>query len=104
MPKRKREPQRTCIGCGRTTSKRELIRIVRTPEGEIKIDPTGKVPGRGAYLCPNKACWQKALKKKRIGTALKTTLTEEALAQIQAYIAQLPEESPEPSSVKSEGV
>ena len=64
-------PQRTCIGCRTTSDKREFVRIVRTPEGSIEIDLTGKKAGRGAYLCANYACWEQVLKKGRIEAALK---------------------------------
>jgi uncharacterized protein len=68
-------PQRTCIGCRETLSKRELMRIVRTPEGVI-FDPTGKAKGRGAYLHDKKSCWERALKGS-LASALKTDLTED---------------------------
>jgi predicted RNA-binding protein YlxR (DUF448 family) len=67
-------PYRTCIGCQEKKPKRELLRIIRTPEGEIEIDETGKKSGRGAYLCYNKICFQEAIKKKRLGKALKTDI------------------------------
>jgi len=68
-------PQRTCVGCRETLSKRELLRIVRTLEGVI-YDPTGKAKGRGAYLHDKKSCWERALKGS-LASALKTELTEE---------------------------
>jgi len=64
-------PQRSCIACRTTSDKREFVRIVRTPEGTIEIDLTGKKAGRGAYLCTSYACWEQALKKGRIEAALK---------------------------------
>lgn len=64
-------PQRTCIGCRATSDKRDFVRLVRTPEGSIEIDLTGKKAGRGAYLHTNYACWEQALKKGRIEAALK---------------------------------
>ena len=67
-------PQRTCVGCRETLSKRELMRIVRTPEGVI-YDPTGKAKGRGAYLHDKQSCWERALKGS-LASALKTELTE----------------------------
>lgn len=91
MPKR--QPQRTCIGCRQTSTKRTLIRIVRTPEGQVVIDETGKRAGRGAYLCPNRRCWEIALKEKRVGHALKTDLTPEVIAMLQEYANTLPEET-----------
>jgi len=77
-------PQRTCVACRRTSAKRELVRIVRTPEGGVEVDPTGKRSGRGAYLCPAPDCWQLAIQKGRLDRALKTSLSahdKEALVQ-----------------------
>lgn len=71
----KHVPQRTCVGCGTTSAKREFIRVVRTPEGRVEADPTGKRPGRGAYLCASAACWQQALKRDRLARSLKTTIS-----------------------------
>ncbi len=87
----KRQPQRTCVSCRRTLPKRDLVRLVRTPSGEFLIDSTGKAAGRGVYLCPNKRCWTVALKKKRIGHALKMAITEEARARIRDFAEGLPE-------------
>lgn len=61
----KRKSPRTCVGCGEESPKRELIRIIRTPEGEVRYDPTGKANGRGAYLCRRSDCVALAKKKKR---------------------------------------
>jgi predicted RNA-binding protein YlxR (DUF448 family) len=66
-------PQRTCIACRSTSGKRELIRIVRTP-GSVEVDLTGKKAGRGAYICPQSSCWDQALKKGRLESALRVTL------------------------------
>ena len=68
-------PQRTCVACRRTTAKRELVRIVRVPEGGVEVDPTGKRAGRGAYLCPTPDCWRLAVQKGRLDRALKTGLS-----------------------------
>ena len=90
MTKRvRRQPQRTCIACRQTTGKRDLVRLVRTPEGEIFPDPTGKKPGRGAYVCARQECWLKALADGRIGRALKAELSAADRARIQAYAAEL---------------
>jgi hypothetical protein len=77
-------PQRTCVACRRTSAKRELVRIVRTPEGTVEVDPTGKRSGRGAYLCPTPECWRLAVQKGRLDRGLKTSLSardKEALLQ-----------------------
>lgn len=73
----KKKPQRTCIACRQMLDKRELCRVVRTPAGEIVLDDTGKLAGRGAYLCRNVACLQKALKSRALERALKQPLSEE---------------------------
>lgn len=69
-------PQRTCVSCRTTTGKRALVRIVRTPEGRVLPDPTGKLAGRGAYLCTDPACWEAAEKKRLLDRALKVTLAQ----------------------------
>lgn len=71
--RRKHIPERTCVGCRETQAKRELLRVVRTPEGAVEIDPTGKRSGRGAYVHNTRECWDKALKGK-LEAALKTGL------------------------------
>jgi len=68
----KHVPQRTCIACRRADAKRGLIRLVRTPEGRVEVDPTGKRNGRGAYLCHDPACWDAALKRRALERALRT--------------------------------
>ncbi|NLM45399.1 MAG: YlxR family protein, partial [Firmicutes bacterium] len=68
--KQRRVPLRTCIGCQEQKAKRELIRIVRTPQGEIVIDPTGKKAGRGTYICRKRSCLEAAVKGKRIERSL----------------------------------
>ena len=70
MPKK--IPQRMCLGCQTKKDKRELVRIVRTPEGEIIIDPTGKKAGRGAYICNDLECLNKVMKSKRLEKNLET--------------------------------
>jgi len=69
--------------------KRELVRVVRTPEGDVVVDETGKRNGRGAYLCPTRACWETALSRGLLNRALRTNLTEDAKAQIADYVANL---------------
>ena len=86
MTGKKHNPQRTCIVCRKTQDKRALIRVVRTPTGNIIVDPTGKANGRGAYLCHRPNCWQKGLQKKLLANALKTTPSAEDLATLQEYL------------------
>lgn len=75
MPARTRKtPQRTCIGCGEVKNKKELIRIVRTPEAEVLVDLTGKKSGRGAYICPNPDCLEQAVKGNKLAYKLDTEI------------------------------
>ncbi len=87
---RKHVPLRTCVQCQQVRPKRELIRIVRTPHGNIEIDEKGKAAGRGAYLCRNKACWESAIARDRLGYALKTKLSPEDKERLLEYGQQLP--------------
>ena len=89
----RRQPQRTCVGCGGVFAKRELIRIVRGTDGTIAIDETGKMNGRGTYLCRARSCWQSALSGGQIARALKIALTENSLALLEAFAAELAEDS-----------
>ena len=88
---RKHVPQRTCIGCREIRPKREMVRIVRTPDDGVEIDETGKMSGRGAYLCRRQECWDIALKKDRLRHALKTSLTDEERATLEEFAHKLPE-------------
>jgi len=83
-------PQRMCIGCQQMHSKRELVRVVRTPEGDIGIDSTGKRSGRGAYVCPNIACLQLARKAKRLQRALEGPISDAIWDELEATIASMP--------------
>ncbi len=78
--KRKRTPMRTCIGCRQVRPKMELIRIVRTPEGSVEIDPTGKKSGRGAYICSSTSCLEIAIGKNQIERALNVKVSPEIKA------------------------
>jgi len=81
----KHVPQRTCIACRTTEAKRALVRVVRTPEGRVELDPTGKKNGRGAYVHESAACWDAALKKGRLGHALKVTVPPEDMERLKAH-------------------
>ena len=70
-------PTRRCTGCGEHFPKNTLIRVLRTPEGEVILDLTGKKSGRGAYICRNAACFKKARKSRRIETSLGCAISEE---------------------------
>ncbi len=87
MARQKHKPRRTCVVCRGTTEKRDLIRVVRTPEGQIRVDPTGKANGRGAYLCQNPKCWKIGLGQQNIlGRALKVTISDEDVAVLRYYL------------------
>lgn len=77
MSRKKKIPLRMCLGCQQKHPKREMIRIVRTPENNIEIDFKGKRSGRGAYICPEEDCFLKAKKDKRIEKALNSFIPEE---------------------------
>ena len=75
--KKKKIPERRCVGCGETKEKKALIRVVRTPEGEVVLDVTGKKSGRGAYICHSLSCFKKARKSKRFETNLSVEIPDE---------------------------
>ena len=79
-------PQRTCFVCREKRDKQQLTRLVRTPEGTVLVDPTGKQNGRGAYLCDQVTCWDKVLANGRLlNQALKTSVTPDDLAAIATH-------------------
>ena len=73
----KKIPMRQCLGCREMKPKKELVRVVRSPEGEISLDTRGKAPGRGAYVCHDNAWLKKARKSKALDRSLETAITEE---------------------------
>lgn len=77
--------QRTCIVCGRQADKRGLLRVVRSPQGTVDFDPTGRAAGRGAYIC-SLECLDKARKGGRLARSLKTTMTEEDYDRVAAAV------------------
>jgi predicted RNA-binding protein YlxR (DUF448 family) len=81
-------PQRTCVGCRTVNPKRQLIRLVRTADGRVQIDPTGKAAGRGAYLHDRRSCWEKALTYHDLARALRIDLDDADRAALQAHGAQ----------------
>ena len=89
--KPKKIPMRMCVGCREMKPKRELIRVVRSPEGEVSMDPVGKKPGRGAYVCRNPECLKRAIKQRQLERQLEVTLTEEVVSALQAAMENLPE-------------
>ena len=91
----KKIPERKCLGCAERRPKNELIRVVRTPKGEILIDRTGKRSGRGAYLCPELACFNKARKAKRFESALEVEIPAEIYEKLAATLAAESEDADE---------
>ena len=79
----KKIPQRQCMGCRERKAKRELIRVVRTPEGEVNLDFGGKMNGRGAYICPQSECLKKAIRSKALDRSLEVIITEDVYARLQ---------------------
>ncbi|MBS4022419.1 MAG: YlxR family protein [Dethiobacter sp.] len=80
--KKRKVPMRVCVGCQSPQNKRELVRIVRTPEGNVEIDTTGKKAGRGTYLCKSQSCLDAAVKAKRIERSLKHPVSPAVVAQL----------------------
>ena len=88
--KNKPVPRRTCVACRQVKDKRDLVRLVRTPEGKVEIDGIGKKDGRGAYLCTDRECFEKALKGKQLENTLRSSLTKEIREQLLKYGKDLP--------------
>ena len=79
----KKIPQRQCMGCRERKAKRELIRVVRTPEGTVNLDFGGKMNGRGAYICPQMDCLKKALKSKALDRSLEVTIPQDVYDRLE---------------------
>ena len=88
MQKVKKIPQRQCVGCRTMKDKKALIRVVRTPEGEIVLDATGKKSGRGAYVCPDPACLKKARKSKALERAFSLEIPDAVYDALETQMAQ----------------
>jgi len=78
----KKIPQRQCMGCRERKAKKEMIRVVRSPEGKVSLDFGGKMNGRGAYICPNPDCLKRALKSKALDRSLEVTIPEEVYERL----------------------
>ena len=85
----KRAPQRRCVTCGEHAGKRDLLRVVRTPQGGVTVDPKGKAPGRGAYVCGDGECALTAVRRGRLEHALKVRLSPEARQRLEAELAPM---------------
>jgi len=85
-PKKKKQPLRVCLGCRESKDKRKLVRVVRTPEGEVEIDFTGKRSGRGAYICPAVDCLKQAVKNKGLEKSLRRSIPLDVVNKLQERI------------------
>ena len=95
MPTKPRKiPLRMCVGCREMKPKKELLRAVRSPEGQVSLDATGKKAGRGAYVCYNAECLKRALKQKQLERELDAHLDEEAIQQLTDTMQRLLSEKP----------
>ena len=83
----KKVPERRCVGCGEHFPKSELVRVLRTPEGEVVLDLTGKKSGRGAYICKKATCLKKAQKSKRIETSLECAIPQDVYQRMEEEIS-----------------
>lgn len=81
-----KQPQRTCMGCNQKKDKKDLIRIVKNKENVIKVDKTGKMQGRGAYICNDVNCLEKVIKNKRLEKVLETKISQEIYENVRGVI------------------
>ena len=84
--KTRKIPMRMCVGCREMKEKRSLMRVVKSPEGAISFDRVGKAPGRGAYVCKSKECFEKAVKQRQLERALETRIDEAVFSQLMEEI------------------
>src|SRR5438270_388763 len=99
-PRPKHVPQRMCIACREHDAKRSYVRLVRTPEQQVAVDPTGKQNGRGAYLCRRRACWRRGIDTRAIDRALKIELDEQARERLWEYAtSHFPPDEAQPGGV-----
>ena len=95
MQKPKKIPQRQCVGCREMKDKKALLRVVKSPEGDVSLDFGGRKPGRGAYVCRQESCLLRAIKQKQLERQLEVRMTEEVAAALQYELAHLPAPEPE---------
>ena len=91
--KPKKIPMRMCVGCREMKEKRDLIRVVRGPEGDVSLDPTGKKSGRGAYVCRNAECLKRAIRQRQLERQLEVVLTEEVSEYLKRELETLSEKA-----------
>jgi len=89
MARVRKIPMRMCVGCRERKEKRQLVRIVRTPEGTVLVDPTGKKSGRGAYICPDITCLEKVIKNKGLERALEVTIAPHVVEELRQQLSQV---------------
>lgn len=89
MVSAKKVPQRQCVGCGEMKNKKEMIRILKTPEGTFTLDTTGRKNGRGAYLCPYMECFRKAVKGRGLERSFKMAIPKEVYETLEKEMEQL---------------
>ncbi len=102
MQKPRKIPERMCAGCKERRPKRELWRVVRSPQGEVSLDATGKKSGRGAYLCPKNACLAQAKKRGSLARALECAIPDEVYAAMADELARLAPAGEEPCAKPAE--
>ncbi|BCJ85304.1 RNase P modulator RnpM [Effusibacillus dendaii] len=83
----KKTPLRKCVGCQEMKPKKELIRVVHSPDNQVFLDPTGKKSGRGSYICKTEACFQMAKKKKSLDRSLKINVSDEIYEQLERELS-----------------
>ena len=88
MAKPRHVPERKCVACGQRFAKRGLHRVVRTPDGLVSVDPSGKLAGRGAYLCGSPNCWERGVSKAALDRSLGVSLSDENRNDIMFYYQQ----------------
>ena len=91
--KPKKIPMRMCVGCREMKPKKELLRVVRSPEGEISFDLTGRKPGRGAYVCHSSECLLRAIKQKQLERTFSAPISDEVRDALTEQIADIPKET-----------
>ena len=87
--KEKKVPMRMCVGCREMKPKKELIRVVRSPEGAVSMDATGRKPGRGAYICRQAQCLQRALRQRQLERAFECPLADEVKESLMSQLSAL---------------
>lgn len=88
MVRKKKIPLRVCLGCQERKPKKELIRVVRTPDGQTVVDASGKLSGRGAYICPSAACLDRAVKARRLEKSLQQSIPEEVFTALKQALEE----------------